>query len=60
MLHLDDGLPIELGRILKDVQRRILRGAVEHDVEVVVFPEALGGAVFVRSECDLTEVGACP
>jgi len=33
MFHLHDGLPVERGWVVEDIERRIRRGAMEDDVE---------------------------
>ena len=57
MLHLHDRLPIQLAGILEDVDRGF-RGAVENDVEEEIFPEPLGGSVFVGGQPHLAGLGA--
>src|SRR5207245_2485553 len=47
MLDLNNRLPVQRRRVVEDVERRIRRGAVKHDVKPVVFAETFGGVVFV-------------
>src|SRR5438105_2651696 len=56
MLDLYYRLPIEFCGIYEYIDRRLRRGAVKNDIEVIVSSQSLSRLVFIRGERDFTDV----